>query len=80
VVGVDALRKWQRGENLISSLTPLAAGLLIIGRYNIYLVDGLAKAKNGDIISASDAPADLFSIPSGTIAQVDVDDMQSHRW
>ncbi|GHJ86512.1 hypothetical protein NliqN6_2914 [Naganishia liquefaciens] len=55
-------------------------GLLIIGRQNFYLVDGLAKEKNGDIISASDAPADLFSIPSGTIAQVDVDDMQSHRW
>lgn len=56
------------------------AGLLIIGKHNFYLVDGLAKAKNGDIISASDAPADLFSIPSGTVAQVDVDDMQSHRW
>jgi hypothetical protein len=60
--------------------TRVLAGLLIIGKQNIYLVDGLAKAKNGDIISASDAPADLFSIPSGTVAQVDVDDMQSHRW
>jgi hypothetical protein len=56
------------------------AGLLIIGKQNLYLVDGLAKTSSGEIIAADEAPADLFSIPSGTIAQVDVDDMQSHRW
>ncbi|KAJ9116880.1 hypothetical protein QFC22_004537 [Naganishia vaughanmartiniae] len=55
-------------------------GLLIIGKQNLYLFDGLAKTTSGEIIAADEAPADLFSIPSGTIAQVDVDDMQSHRW
>ncbi|KAJ9113849.1 hypothetical protein QFC19_000042 [Naganishia cerealis] len=55
-------------------------GLLIIGKQNLYLFDGLAKTTNGDIVTADEAPSDLFSIPSGTIAQIDIDDMQSHSW
>ena len=32
------------------------AGLLIIGKRNLYLVDGLVQTPNGEVIDAKDAP------------------------
>lgn len=44
------------------------------------MVDGLVQAADGEIIDARDAPHDVLSIPSGTLAEIDSSDQQSHRW
>ncbi len=57
-----------------------APGLLIIGKRNLYLVDGLVQTSSGEIIDCQDAPRDVLTIPSGTIAELDATESQSHRW
>jgi hypothetical protein len=56
------------------------AGLLILGKKNLYLVDGLVQAADGEVIDAKDAPKDVLSIPSGTLVELDSADQQSVRW
>ncbi|EIW67560.1 hypothetical protein TREMEDRAFT_69630 [Tremella mesenterica DSM 1558] len=55
-------------------------GLLILGKRNLYLIDGLLQTPDGEVIDASDAPKDVLSIPSGTLVELDVADQQSLRW
>nr|XP_019013052.1 uncharacterized protein I206_02549 [Kwoniella pini CBS 10737]OCF51833.1 hypothetical protein I206_02549 [Kwoniella pini CBS 10737] len=55
-------------------------GLLILGKKNLYLVDGLVQKADGEVIDAKDAQKDVLSIPSGTLAGLDAGDQQSHRW
>ncbi|WRT68074.1 uncharacterized protein IL334_005049 [Kwoniella shivajii] len=55
-------------------------GLLILGKKNLYLVDGLVQTGDGEVIDAKDAQQDVLSIPSGTLAGLDAGDQQSHRW
>nr|ODN91829.1 hypothetical protein L203_01081 [Cryptococcus depauperatus CBS 7841] len=55
-------------------------GLLILGRKNLYLVDGLVQRSDGAIIDAKDAEKDVLSIPSGTLAELSADNQQSHCW
>lgn len=55
-------------------------GLLILGKKNLYLVDGLVQTPDGEVIDAKDAPRDALTIPSGTLAELDGADQQSHRW
>jgi hypothetical protein len=54
-------------------------GLLIIGKKNLYLVDGLVQTAEGEVIDAKDAPRDVLSIP-GTLVDLDTEDQESHRW
>jgi hypothetical protein len=54
-------------------------GLLILGKRNLYLVDGLVQTANGEVIDAKDAPRDVLTIP-GTLAELEGGDQQSHRW
>jgi hypothetical protein len=54
-------------------------GLLILGRRNLYLVDGLVQTAQGEVIDAKDAPRDVLTIP-GTLAELEGADQQSHRW
>ncbi|ORY31849.1 hypothetical protein BCR39DRAFT_525741 [Naematelia encephala] len=55
-------------------------GLLILGKKNLYLVDGLVQTPDGEVIDARDAPRDSLLIPSGTLVELDSLDQQSHRW
>lgn len=55
-------------------------GLLVCGKRHIYLIDGLVQDAKGEIIQSSDADQDLLTIPSGTLAELDASDQQSHRW
>ncbi|KLT43791.1 beach-domain-containing protein [Cutaneotrichosporon oleaginosum] len=55
-------------------------GLLILGRRNLYLIDGLVQTPEGQVIEADHAPRDVLSIPSGTLADLDPSDQRSHRW
>ncbi|KAL1405839.1 Beige protein-like 1 [Vanrija albida] len=55
-------------------------GLLILGRRNLYLIDGLVQTPDCQIIEADQAPRDVLSIPSGTLADLDPTDQRSHRW
>jgi len=55
-------------------------GLLILGRKNLYLVDGLLQTVDGEVIDAKDAPKDVLTIPSGTLVELDGTDQQSYRW
>ena len=54
-------------------------GLLIIGKKNLYLVDGLVQTAEGEVIDAKDAPRDVLSVP-GTLADLNADEQESHRW
>ncbi|CDZ97004.1 Lysosomal trafficking regulator LYST and related BEACH and WD40 repeat proteins [Phaffia rhodozyma] len=53
--------------------------LILLGKNNIYLFDGLQRADDGEIIEADISSLDAFSIP-GSIARVDSDTDGSHRW
>ncbi|WVQ73417.1 hypothetical protein IAR50_002989 [Cryptococcus sp. DSM 104548] len=55
-------------------------GLLILGKRNLYLIDGLVQTGDGEVIDARDAQKDVLSIPSGTLVELDAADQQSHRW
>lgn len=55
-------------------------GLLIFGKRNLYLVDGLVQTIDGEVIDAKDAPKDVLTIPSGTLVELEATDQQSHRW
>jgi hypothetical protein len=55
-------------------------GLLILGSRNLYLIDGLVRTPDGKVIEADQAPRDVLSIPSGTLADFDPSDQRSHRW
>lgn len=57
-----------------------SAGLLIIGKKNLYLIDGLVQTPNGEVIDAKDAPKDVLTVPSGTLVELDSTDQQSRRW
>ena len=54
-------------------------GLLIIGRKNLYLMDGLVQTAEGEVIDARDAPRDVLTIP-GTLADLSGAEQESHRW
>ena len=54
-------------------------GLLILGRKNLYLVDGLVQTATGEVIDAKDAPRDILSVP-GTLADLSSEEQESHRW
>ena len=58
----------------------VSAGLLIIGKKNLYLIDGLVQTPNGEVIDAKDAPKDVLTVPSGTLVELDSLDQQSRRW
>ncbi|AFR98636.2 hypothetical protein C343_06613 [Cryptococcus neoformans C23] len=55
-------------------------GLLILGKKNLYLINGLVQTPGGEVIDAKDAQKDVLSIPSGTLVELDPDDQQSHCW
>lgn len=55
-------------------------GLLILGKRNLYLIDGLVQTAEGQVVEADQAPRDVLSIPSGTLADLDSNDQRSHRW
>lgn len=55
-------------------------GLLILGKRNLYLIDGLVQTAEGQVVEADQAPRDILSIPSGTLADLDPNDQRSHRW
>jgi hypothetical protein len=61
-------------------LADTLAGLLIIGKKNLYLIDGLVQTPNGEVIDAKDAPKDVLTVPSGTLVELDSLDQQSRRW
>jgi hypothetical protein len=55
-------------------------GLLILGSRNLYLIDGLVQTPDGKVVEADQAPKDVLSIPSGTLADLDPTDQRSHHW
>lgn len=55
-------------------------GLLILGKRNLYLIDGLVQTPDGQVVEADQAPRDVLTIPSGTLADFDPNDQRSHRW
>ncbi|KAJ3010240.1 hypothetical protein NUW54_g2543 [Trametes sanguinea] len=77
VYGVDSSRRCT--HKLFAALAyPVAAGLLILGRSHLYMLDGLVENDDGEIIDAHDAPRKLFFVP-GSI--MDLDSRQrAQRW
>lgn len=64
----------------VTAEADLLAGLLILGKKNLYLIDGLVQTAQGEVIDAKDAPKDALSIPSGTLVELDSADLQNARW
>lgn len=54
------------------------AGLFILGKTHMYMLDGLVESSNGEIIEASDAPKDFLSVP-GTLMDIDTNS-RARRW
>ncbi|ORX37123.1 hypothetical protein BD324DRAFT_427163 [Kockovaella imperatae] len=54
-------------------------GLLILGKKNLYLVDGLVQTAGGEVIDAKDAPRDVLTIP-GTIIDMSGSEQESLKW
>ena len=77
VAGVDS----SRGTILRLPSTPLTvfiAGLIILGRTHIYMLDGIVENDDGEIIDARDAPKRLLFVPGTT---VELDGLQkAQRW
>jgi hypothetical protein len=57
-----------------------AAGLLILGRKCMYVLDGLVRLDTGEVVGSEEAPRDMFSIPSGKIAEAQTNEMETSRW
>lgn len=53
-------------------------GLLIFGRLNVYMLDGLVEGDDGEVIDAHDAPRQLFFVP-GSIVELD-GPQKAQRW
>ena len=54
------------------------AGLLIIGRTHLYMLDGLVEDDDGEVIEANEAPKHLFFVP-GSIVELD-GPQRAQRW
>lgn len=77
VVGVDSSRKHQAIAFLnINIFFP--AGLLIIGRTHVYMLDGLVENDEGEVVDAHDAPKRLFIVP-GSIVELN-GPQKAQRW
>lgn len=81
VAGVDSSRQChiQLRLSAPADTIPLhIAGLLIIGRTHLYMLDGLMEDDNGAVIEAIEAPKHLFFVP-GSIVEFD-GPQRAQRW
>ena len=58
--------------------SPVSAGLFILGRTHIYMLDGVVENEEGEVIDAHDAPKRLLFIP-GSIVELD-GPQRARRW
>ena len=56
----------------------ISAGLFILGRTHIYMLDGVVENEEGEVIDAHDAPKRLLFIP-GSIVELD-GPQRARRW
>ena len=80
VAGVDSSRQYHTTPTLsmTSKKAVLVAGLLIIGRTHLYMLDGLVEDDDGEVIEANEAPRRLFFVP-GSIVELD-GPQRAQRW
>lgn len=81
IAGVDSSRRYSHTPvyillQILMSCIP--AGLLIIGRTHLYMLDGIVENDDGEIIEAHDAPRRLFFVP-GSIVELD-GPQRAQRW
>lgn len=81
--GVDSSRMCAVLSSLafLISLTTfffISAGLFILGRTHIYMLDGVVENEEGEVIDAHDAPKRLLFIP-GSIVELD-GPQRARRW
>lgn len=55
------------------------AGLLVLGRTNIYMCDGFIENDDGEVINAHDAPHKIFVVP-GSSMQLDQSQTCDQWW
>lgn len=78
IAGVDSSRTLCASYLCTPKLTYCAAGLLIIGRTHLYMLDGLVESNDGEVIDAHDAPRRVFFVP-GSIVELD-GPQRAQRW
>ena len=55
------------------------AGLLILGRTHLYMLDGLVENDDGEVVDAQDAPKRLFFVP-GSHLEIHNAALHAQRW
>lgn len=76
--GVDSSRTHFNVNKCFVTDTDLIAGLLILGRTHIYMLDGVVENEEGEVIDAHDAPKRLLFVP-GSIVELD-GPQRAQRW
>lgn len=76
--GVDSSRMFNHFFIPLFHSSPISAGLLILGRTHIYMLDGVVENEEGEVIDAHDAPKRLLFIP-GSIVELD-GPQRARRW
>lgn len=68
IAGVDSSRELPTGMFIAQIvLIMLPAGLLIIGKTHLYMLDGVVENDDGEIIDAHDAPKQLLFVPGSSV-------------
>jgi hypothetical protein len=62
----------------VNNIFFISAGLFILGRTHIYMLDGVVENEEGEVIDAHDAPKRLLFIP-GSIVELD-GPQRARRW
>ena len=79
IAGVDSSREYLSLHARVSfDIFNSLAGLLIIGKTHVYMLDGLVENDEGEVIDAHDAPRRLFFVP-GSIVELD-GPQRAQRW
>ena len=68
ISGIDSFRAYFGLPNVLEpTFIYRAAGLIIVGRTHLYMLDGLVQNEDGEVIDARDAPKKLFFVPGSTV-------------
>jgi hypothetical protein len=79
IVGVDSSREsFLQCHELMHINNAILAGLLILGKTHVYMLDGLVENDEGEVIDACDAPKNVFTVP-GTVLELD-GIQRAQRW
>lgn len=78
IVGVDSSRWFPLTVSPLMFWLLLKAGLLILGKKYLYMLDGLVENEKGEVVDVVDAPKNILSVP-GSLLELD-GKQRAQRW